>query len=90
MADIDPRDYDEGREEIGGYSGGDDTRFSIQQKIPHDGEINKARYNPHKTDLIATMSVSGTVYIFDRTKHESEPKHPFKPQMRLQSHTKEG
>ncbi|KAF3912839.1 Coronin-6 [Arthrobotrys entomopaga] len=89
MTDIDPREYDEAREEIGGYSGGDETRWHVKQKILHEGEVNKARYSPLKIDLIATMSVSGNVYIFDRTKHESDGT-KFKPQMQLQGHSKEG
>ncbi|EWC45023.1 histone acetyltransferase type B subunit 2 [Drechslerella stenobrocha 248] len=87
--DIDPRDYDETREEIGGYNGGDETRFTIKQKIVHEGEVNKARYSPQKPDLIATMSVSGAVYVFDRTKHELEGS-KFKPQIQLTGHSKEG
>ncbi|RVD81780.1 uncharacterized protein DFL_009629 [Arthrobotrys flagrans] len=89
MGDIDPKDYDETREEIGGYTGSDEARFAIKQRIFHEGEVNKARYMPQKPDVIATMSVSGNVYVFDRTKHELESV-KFKPQIQLQGHEKEG
>lgn len=48
------------------------ARVTIKQTINHDGEINRARYMPQKPDLIATKTVRGEVYIFDRTKHESK------------------
>lgn len=65
--------YDESSGEYGGYGAGSDTRFTILHKIPHDGEVNRARYMPQKVDLIATKTVSGNVYIFDRTRHPSQP-----------------
>lgn len=42
--------------------------LQIVQEIPHEGDINKARLMPQNPDLIATISNSGSVYIFDRTK----------------------
>ena len=89
--DLDPRNYEEEREEIGGYGGGDDTRLQIIEKIPHEGEVNKARYMPQNPDIIASMSPSGQVLVFDRTKHSSlSTKGPCKPEIRLKGHTKEG
>lgn len=88
----DPRKYDESREEVGGYGGGSECRLSIQQKIVHEGEVNKARFMPQKPDMIATMCANGNVLVFDKTKHPLMPNHPTKciPEMVLQGHTKEG
>ncbi|KAG8765597.1 Histone acetyltransferase type B subunit 2 [Ceratobasidium sp. 428] len=52
---------------------GTTPRIQIVQRIPHEGEINRARYCPQNPDLLATKSVSGRVFVFDRTKHASEP-----------------
>lgn len=87
--DIDIRKYDEEKEEIGGYEG-TDAKINIVQKIDHDGEVNRARYQPQNPNIIATMTVSGDVYIFDRTKHSSNPMGTCNPQIKLKGHTKEG
>lgn len=87
----DPRGYDEDREEIGGYGGGQNCRLIQHQRMVHDGEVNKARYMPQKPDLIATMCADGNVLVFDKTKHPLQPTdNKCKPQMTLKGHTKEG
>lgn len=87
----DPSKYDDDREEIGGYSGGADCRLTIDQKIVHPGEVNKARHMPKNPDLIATMAPDGTVLIFDRTKHPLMPtSQKASPQIILKGHAKEG
>ncbi|KAI9152510.1 Histone acetyltransferase type B subunit 2 [Blastocladiella emersonii ATCC 22665] len=93
-ADIaaDSRVYDEDRGELGGY-GGANCKITIQQRIPHDGEINRARYMPQKIDVIATKSVSGEVFLFDRTKFPLQPNPnnlACTPTLRLRGHTAEG
>ena len=93
----DAGDYDEEREEIGGYGGGVskktpvmEVRFNIVQKIDHKGEVNKARYQPQNPNIIATMCTDGRVMIWDRTKHPSLPTGQVNPQMELLGHEKEG
>ena len=93
----DAADYDEDREEIGGYGGGAvkktpimEVKFSIIQKIDHKGEVNKARYQPQNPNIIATMCTDGRVMIWDRTKHLSVPTGTVNPQIELLGHTKEG
>ena len=93
----DAADYDEDREEIGGYGGGAakktpvmEVKFNIIQKIDHKGEVNKARYQPQNANIIATMCTDGRVMIWDRTKHLSVPTGTVNPQMELLGHTKEG
>ncbi|KAG8529795.1 Histone acetyltransferase type B subunit 2 [Bacidia gigantensis] len=90
-------DYDEEREEIGGYGGGGpkklppaEVKFEIMQKIDHPGEVNKARYQPQNPNLVATMCTDGRVLIFDRTKHPSAPTGSINPQMELLGHEGEG
>ncbi|KAI3323314.1 WD domain-containing protein [Xylariaceae sp. AK1471] len=90
------RDYDEDRGEIGGYgkaSASADTavmKWNVVQRIDHPGEVNKARYCPQNPDLIATLAVDGSILIFDRTKHSSEPNGQVNPQIKLQGHSQEG
>ncbi|KAG8965172.1 Histone acetyltransferase type B subunit 2 [Tulasnella sp. 419] len=85
--------YDEDRGELGRY-GSHPSRIQIIQKIPHRGEINRARYMPQNPDLIATKSTSGSVFIFDRTKHPSQPdkgkESVCKPDIELVGQVKEG
>ncbi|ORZ33779.1 WD40-repeat-containing domain protein [Catenaria anguillulae PL171] len=88
----DSRVYDEDRGEVGGY-GGAQCKIQIQQRIPHDGEINRARYMPQKPDVIATKTVMGDVYLFDRTKFPLQPNPnniKCTPTVRLTGHTAEG
>ncbi|CEH14139.1 nucleosome remodeling subunit caf1 nurf55 msi1 [Ceraceosorus bombacis] len=70
--EVDSSKYDEDRGEIGSY-GGANARIQIVQQINHDGELNRARYCPQNCDLIATRTVMGETYIFDRTKHSLQP-----------------
>ncbi|MCJ1305084.1 Histone acetyltransferase type B subunit 2 [Hypocenomyce scalaris] len=93
----DAADYDEDREEIGGYGGGAskksplmEVKFNIVQRIDHKGEVNKARYQPQNPNIIATMCTDGRVMIWDRTKHPSVPTGTVNPQIELLGHTKEG
>ena len=93
----DTADYDEDREEIGGYGGGAskknpqmEVKFDIVQKIDHKGEVNKARYQPQNPNIIATMCTDGRVMIWDRTKHPLAPTGHVNPQMELIGHQAEG
>ena len=92
----DAADYDEERQEIGGYGGGAskkgqmEVKFNIVQKIDHKGEVNKARYQPQNSNIIATMCTDSRVMIWDRTKHSSLPSGVVNPQIELHGHTKEG
>ncbi|KAH7105079.1 histone acetyltransferase type B subunit 2 [Auriculariales sp. MPI-PUGE-AT-0066] len=93
---LDREAYDEERAELGGYgAGGGDgktSRVQVVQKINHEGEVNRARYMPQNPDLIATKTTNGTVLLFDRTEHPSEPDADgtCRPQMRLVGQTQDG
>lgn len=76
--------------EAGGY-GGQNCRINITQKIPHDGEVNRARYMPQNSNIIASKTIFGTIYIFDKTKHPSTPtSNACKPDIKLVGQDKEG
>lgn len=62
----------------------------MEQKIDHEGEVNKARYQPQNPNVIATMSAESDVLVFDRTKHASIPTGICNPQARLKGHKLEG
>ncbi|KAG0169097.1 retinoblastoma binding protein [Apophysomyces sp. BC1015] len=89
---VDLRKYEETTNEIGGYGVYNDAQIIITQKIVHDGEVNRARYQFDNPNVIATKSRSGEVYIFDRTTHESFPKENERsnPALTLKGHTQEG
>ncbi|KAI9360258.1 WD40-repeat-containing domain protein [Pilaira anomala] len=69
-----------------------ETFIKITQKILHDGEVNRARYQIESPDIIATKSRTGDVYVFDRTTFDPMPKEneKFNPTLRLTGHHKEG
>ncbi|KAF2232752.1 histone acetyltransferase type B subunit 2 [Viridothelium virens] len=86
-------DYDEEREDIGGYNGPQQpVTFNVIQKIPHPGEVNKARYQPQNPNLIATWCTDGRILFWDRTKHPSDPgpNAAVNPQAELTGHEREG
>lgn len=85
-------DYNPTTEELGGHGASkEQIKFSIVQKIPHPGEVNKARYQPQNPNIIATFSPDNNVYVWDRTKHSSVPSDDApKPQATLTGHTGEG
>ena len=78
--------------EIGGHGANSQAHIQITQKIVHEGEVNRARYQPENPNVIATKARSGEVFVFDRTTHESFPKENEKcnPAIRLLGHGKEG
>jgi len=89
---VDNRKYDE-KSEVGGFGSGTvSDKIQIILKINHAGEVNKARYMPQQSSIIATKAISSEVYIFDWTKHPSKPPADGKcePNMRLTGHKKDG
>jgi histone-binding protein RBBP4 len=63
----------------------------IETIIPHEGEVNKARYMPQKYNVIATKTNSGEVHIFDYSGRHSKPDtFEVRPDLRLAGHTQQG
>ena len=84
------------RLEFGGF-GLFNAKIEIELKINHDGEVNRARYMPQNSSLIATKSPSAEVLIFNYSKLANLPKEHLMsmsadacPEIRLLGHTKEG
>ena len=79
--------------ELGSYTP-NQTRIQVTQRIPHKGEVNRARYMPQNLNLIATKTTCGSVFIFDRTKHADEPdkgkESVCKPDIELVGQVKDG
>ena len=89
--DFHPANMDNVFLEVGGF-GGTECKISVTQRINHEGEVNRARYMPQNPDIIATKAFSGDLFIFDRTRHPSQPATGgvCSPEIRLKGHTKEG
>nr|QKY15247.1 nucleosome remodeling factor (CAF1) [Polytomella parva] len=87
----DSRQYDEEKNEIGGF-GSSYGKVQVITQINHDGEINRARYMPQERFIIATKTISADVNVFDYSKHPSKPSADgiSKPNLVLTGHKKEG
>ena len=71
---------------------GKDKRFRIETEIPHEEEVNRARYMPLQYNVIATSTTSGEIHIFDYFKHPTKPSKGDlpRPELRLIGQDKEG
>eukprot|EP00850_Spirogloea_muscicola_P010545 SM000062S19931 [mRNA] locus=s62:467898:470924:- [translate_table: standard] len=89
--EIDARQYDDEKGEVGGFGAGN-GKVQVVQQINHEGEVNRARYMPQNAFLIATKTVSAEVYVFDYSKHPSKPPQEgiCNPDIRLRGHKTEG
>jgi histone-binding protein RBBP4 len=70
-----------------------ENKLEVETLINHQGEVNKARVMPQKDKfhIIATITPSGEIHIFDYFKHPPKPKDNVpRPNMKLLAHTKEG
>jgi len=67
-------------------------RFRVEAQMPHQGEVNRARYLPQEHNIIATQASSAEVYIFDSSKYTSmsDINDKPKPELRLTGQKKEG
>eukprot|EP01029_Cantina_marsupialis_P025588 TRINITY_DN677_c0_g1_i2.p1 TRINITY_DN677_c0_g1~~TRINITY_DN677_c0_g1_i2.p1 ORF type:complete len:443 (+),score=162.50 TRINITY_DN677_c0_g1_i2:28-1329(+) len=69
-AEIDATKFEE-TEDFGGFAG-KEHKFNIIANIPHEGEINRARYMWQNSEIVATYSVSGDVLLFNWKKAMNE------------------
>lgn len=44
--------------------------FNTVNSIPHEGDVNRARYNPQKPSVVATSNESGLIQLFDIVRGE--------------------
>lgn len=87
--------YNEEKNELGGHSStsaGLVGKIEIRMKIPHDGEVNRARYMPQNHFVVATRGPSPEIYVWDLSKHSSFPAEGAtpSPQVICRGHTGEG
>jgi histone-binding protein RBBP4 len=89
---FDARKYDDQRGEVGGFGAVAGCKIEIKQRINHEGEVHRARYMPQNPSVIATKTISSDLYIFDYTRHGSDPgaDTTCKPDLVLKGHSKEG
>ena len=66
--------------------------IDIEIKIPHEGEVNKAKVSPHENNIIATQTNKGEIDIFNYYDFPNEPKNNNipNPTKRLKYHSKIG
>ncbi|CAB4321193.1 unnamed protein product [Prunus armeniaca] len=66
-------------------------KVEITQKIPVDGEVNRARWMPQKPTIVGAKTSGAEVYVFDSAKHGLKPQEGgCDPDLRLRGHDKEG
>jgi WD40 repeat protein len=64
-------------------------KFKVEASIEHNGKINIARYMPQITNIVATQSSTGSIYIFDSLR-QSTNNEQFNPELTLAGQKKEG
>ncbi|XP_027355582.1 WD-40 repeat-containing protein MSI3-like [Abrus precatorius] len=62
-------------------------KIEITQKVPVDGEVNRARCMPQDASIVAAKTCNSEVYVFDFAK---QCKNESGPNLRLRGHDKEG
>jgi len=89
--------YNDEKSELGGYTSIGPTtahvgKIEIRMKIPHDGEVNRARVCPQNNFVVATRGPSPEVYVWDLSKHVSFPEEGAvaNPQVVCRGHEGEG
>lgn len=66
--------YNEEKDELGGYASADRVgTIDVKMKIPHDGEVNRARHMPQNHFVVATRGPASEVYVWDLSQHASFP-----------------
>ena len=63
-------------------------KILIQGVIPHDGEPNRIRHNPHQPTKIATRTPLGEIHIYSTSRINKDKK--VSPEFRLTGHDSEG
>jgi histone-binding protein RBBP4 len=66
-AEIEAKAYDD-KGDVGGF-GASPEKIKIVCRMAHEGEVNKARYMPQNSNIIATKSPDANVYVFDTMQH---------------------
>ena len=65
--------------------------ISYSHRIRHQGEVNRARYMPQNSNIIATKSPSNTVFVYDYSLHPELPtSNDVKAEHECHGHSSEG
>lgn len=88
--EIDPRKYDDQKSDVGGFGNPAGGKIDIRIKIPHQGEVNRARYMPQDETIIATQTTSADIHVFDSKLYTNVGGDVVNPQLRLKGQSKEG
>ncbi len=48
-----------------------EDKIVVQHEVEHDGEVNRIKHHPKKTNLIATRTPLGEIHIFDKMTFKS-------------------
>ena len=51
-----------------------EDKIQVYSMVLHEGQVNRARYNPFKHNLIATKSSTGDVFVHNYFEHSKEGK----------------
>ena len=66
-------------------------RIKVNRQIAHEKEVNKVRYMPQDNHILATMTTSGEVHLFDSRNHKSISEEcKVSPELILKGHSDEG
>lgn len=69
-------------------------KIVVQHQIEHDGEVNRIRHHPKRTNLIATRTPLGQIHLFDKIRFGTASKSvkPIRvqPSLILSGHETEG
>ncbi|KAL3802630.1 hypothetical protein HJC23_011954 [Cyclotella cryptica] len=85
--------YNQEKSELGGHTPTSNLvgKIEIKMKIPHSGEVNRARFMPQNHFVVATRGPGDEAYVWDLSKHESFTNDTTPtPQLVLTGHTGEG
>ncbi|ODQ64648.1 WD40 repeat-like protein [Nadsonia fulvescens var. elongata DSM 6958] len=66
-----------------------DTRLKVIKSLAHDGEVNRARYMPQNSKLVATMNGEGAAYVYN-IKSAPASSGVSTPLLKLQHHSDNG
>ncbi|KAJ1495862.1 histone-binding protein RBBP4 or subunit C of CAF1 complex-domain-containing protein [Baffinella frigidus] len=68
------------------------ARVEIVKRINHEGEVNRARCMPQRSNMVATKAPSGDVLVFDINAQPDKPSTDgiCRPDLKLTGHDKEG
>lgn len=65
-------------------------KIAITKSIDHHGEVNRARYMPQNSDIVATSGITGTVHLFKLSTYPEQASGKFEPTAALKAHKKNG